>query len=86
MFNKVSVPVLGIIENMSYHVCSACGHHEHCSVPVVARRWRSSTGGAVASCRCINASPTHGRWLSDRVRRPDKGGGRSYLKLARRVS
>jgi len=28
MFNKVSVPVLGIIENMSYHVCSACGHHE----------------------------------------------------------
>ncbi len=28
MFNKVNVPVLGIIENMSYHVCSACGHHE----------------------------------------------------------
>ena len=28
MFNKVHVPVLGIIENMSYHVCSACGHHE----------------------------------------------------------
>jgi len=28
MFNKVNVPVLGIVENMSYHVCSACGHHE----------------------------------------------------------
>ncbi|MGY4025797.1 iron-sulfur cluster carrier protein ApbC [Aeromonas rivuli] len=28
MFNKVNVPVLGIIENMSYHLCSACGHHE----------------------------------------------------------
>ncbi|WP_430481423.1 iron-sulfur cluster carrier protein ApbC [Aeromonas caviae] len=28
MFNKVQVPVLGIVENMSYHVCSACGHHE----------------------------------------------------------
>ncbi|PJG60758.1 iron-sulfur cluster carrier protein ApbC [Aeromonas cavernicola] len=28
MFNKVAVPVLGIIENMSYHLCSACGHHE----------------------------------------------------------
>jgi ATP-binding protein involved in chromosome partitioning len=28
MFNKVKVPVLGLIENMSYHLCSQCGHHE----------------------------------------------------------
>ena len=28
MFRKVSVPVLGIIENMSVHVCSECGHAE----------------------------------------------------------
>lgn len=28
MFRKVSIPVLGIIENMSIHVCSACGHEE----------------------------------------------------------
>lgn len=28
MFNKVSVPVLGIIENMSIHICRACGHQE----------------------------------------------------------
>ena len=28
MFNKVTVPVLGIIENMSYHTCSHCGHQE----------------------------------------------------------
>ncbi len=28
MFRKVSVPVLGIIENMSTHVCSKCGHEE----------------------------------------------------------
>ncbi|MFM5464029.1 iron-sulfur cluster carrier protein ApbC [Aeromonas simiae] len=28
MFNKVGVPVLGVVENMSYHICSACGHHE----------------------------------------------------------
>ena len=26
MFTKVNVPVLGIIENMSYHICSECGH------------------------------------------------------------
>src|SRR5262249_16160389 len=29
MFEKVSVPVLGIVENMSVHVCSSCGHTEH---------------------------------------------------------
>ncbi|MCB1570537.1 MAG: P-loop NTPase, partial [Xanthomonadales bacterium] len=29
MFEKVNVPVLGIIENMSTHVCSNCGHEEH---------------------------------------------------------
>lgn len=29
MFQKVSVPVLGIIENMSVHICANCGHHEH---------------------------------------------------------
>ncbi len=29
MFEKVDVPVLGIVENMSQHVCSNCGHVEH---------------------------------------------------------
>ncbi len=29
MFEKVEVPVLGIIENMSIHICSQCGHGEH---------------------------------------------------------
>jgi ATP-binding protein involved in chromosome partitioning len=29
MFRKVEVPVLGIVENMSWHVCSNCGHREH---------------------------------------------------------
>ena len=28
MFQKVAVPVLGVVENMSLHVCSACGHAE----------------------------------------------------------
>ena len=29
MFEKVNVPVLGIVENMSVHICSNCGHAEH---------------------------------------------------------
>ncbi len=29
MFQKVGIPILGIVENMSTHVCSQCGHEEH---------------------------------------------------------
>jgi len=29
MFEKVGVPILGIVENMAVHVCSQCGHVEH---------------------------------------------------------
>jgi ATP-binding protein involved in chromosome partitioning len=29
MFEKVSVPILGIVENMAVHVCEQCGHIEH---------------------------------------------------------
>ncbi|MFV5191212.1 iron-sulfur cluster carrier protein ApbC [Acinetobacter courvalinii] len=28
LFNKVNIPVLGVIENMSTHICSNCGHEE----------------------------------------------------------
>ncbi len=29
MFEKVEIPVLGLVENMAVHVCSQCGHAEH---------------------------------------------------------
>ena len=29
MFRKVSVPVLGIVQNMSLYQCPSCGHTEH---------------------------------------------------------
>ncbi len=28
MFNKVEIPILGVVENMSYYVCPSCGHHD----------------------------------------------------------
>ncbi|WP_368678003.1 iron-sulfur cluster carrier protein ApbC [Acinetobacter lactucae] len=28
LFNKVGIPVLGVVENMSTHICSNCGHEE----------------------------------------------------------
>lgn len=29
MFEKVEIPILGVVENMSMHKCSQCGHEEH---------------------------------------------------------
>ncbi|HEX4883096.1 MAG TPA: iron-sulfur cluster carrier protein ApbC [Casimicrobiaceae bacterium] len=40
MFEKVGVPIVGIVENMSIHVCSNCGHAEHIF----------GTGGAEKMC------------------------------------
>ncbi|WII92537.1 iron-sulfur cluster carrier protein ApbC [Kingella negevensis] len=28
MFHKVNIPIMGVLENMSVHICSNCGHHE----------------------------------------------------------
>ena len=44
MFEKVGVPILGIVENMSIHVCSNCGHAEHIF----------GTGGGEAMCKDYN--------------------------------
>jgi ATP-binding protein involved in chromosome partitioning len=44
MFEKVNVPVLGIIENMSLHVCSQCGHEEHIFGSGGARRMAEQYG------------------------------------------
>jgi Mrp family chromosome partitioning ATPase len=29
MFNSISVPVLGVVQNMSYYACPACQHREY---------------------------------------------------------
>jgi len=44
MFEKVNVPVLGIIENMSIHICSNCGHQEHIFGQGGARRMATEAG------------------------------------------
>ncbi len=54
MFEKVEVPVLGIVENMSMHICSNCGHHEPIFGTGGAQNWpRNTTPSCWASCRCI---------------------------------
>ena len=58
MFNKVNVPVLGIIENMSYFLCPHCGERSEIFCPwrrAQARR-HGSTPSSLARCRSTSRS------------------------------
>ncbi len=54
MFDKVQVPILGIIENMSMHVCSQCGHEEAIFGSGGARKLAQKYG-----CKLLGQIPLH---------------------------
>ena len=88
MFEKVAVPVLGIVENMSIHVCSNCGHAEHIF---------GSGGGArmaaQAGVRLLGELPLDARIREDAdggrptvVAEPTSGRAQLYFETARRTA
>ncbi len=88
MFQKVDVPVLGIVENMSTHVCSHCGHEE----PIF------GSGGGLALAQQYGVALLGQLPLDIRIRAETDGGrptvvadpggpiGRAYLDMARRTA
>ena len=46
MFKKVEVPILGVVENMSYYVCPACGHHDEIFASGGGRKLAQEIGAA----------------------------------------
>lgn len=88
MFERVSVPVLGIIENMSVHICSNCGQHEHIF----------GTGGADKVAQKYNTQvlghiPLHIRLREDLdngtptvIASPDHEISQAYNKLAAKIA
>ncbi|MDO6705770.1 iron-sulfur cluster carrier protein ApbC [Photobacterium sp. 1_MG-2023] len=88
MFQKVHVPVVGVVENMSYHICSQCGHHEAIF----------GTGGAEKMARdyavpLLAQLPLHIRIREDIdqgvptvAAAPDSEHAQAYLELAGRVA
>ncbi|MGE0383816.1 MAG: iron-sulfur cluster carrier protein ApbC [Gammaproteobacteria bacterium] len=88
MFEKVNVPVLGIVENMSTHVCSHCGHEE----PIF------GSGGGAAMARQYGVDLLGALPLDIRIREgvdngrptvavePDSPAAREYVEIARRVA
>jgi len=88
MFQKVAIPVLGVVENMSTHVCSKCGHEE----PIfgagggarMAAQYGVSLLGALPLDIRIREETDAGRPTV--VADPDGPVGRAYLEVARRTA
>jgi len=88
MFEKVSVPVLGIVENMSVYVCSSCGHREHVFGAGGGARMAQQYG-----VRLLGELPLDGRIREEAdggrptvIAAPDSARARAYLEMARRTA
>ncbi len=88
MFQKVEVPVLGVVENMSTHVCSNCGHEEHVFGAGGGRRMAEQYGVDLLAELPLDirireqtdaGKPTV-------VAEPDSTLGRAYIEMARNVA
>jgi ATP-binding protein involved in chromosome partitioning len=88
MFEKVSVPVLGIIENMSVHVCTHCGHAEHIFGAGGGARLAAEHGvmllGELPLDARIREQADGGRPTV--VADPDSPAARAYVEAARRAA
>jgi ATP-binding protein involved in chromosome partitioning len=88
MFEKVGVPILGIIENMAVHVCSNCGHVEHLFGAEGGKRMAAEYGvdylGALPLKLSIREQADSG--VPTVVSEPDSEVSGLYKSLARRVA
>lgn len=87
MFHKVNVPVVGVVENMSYHICSQCGAVEHIFGTGGAEKMSQEFGLAL-----LGQIPLHISMREDIdagiptvARRPDSEHAGYYKQLADRV-
>ena len=88
MFEKVAVPVLGIVENMSIYVCSQCGHAEH-----IFGAGGGARLAAQAGTRLLGELPLDARIREDAdggtptvVAEPHSRRAQLYLEMARRTA
>jgi ATP-binding protein involved in chromosome partitioning len=88
MFEKVDVAVLGIIENMSVHVCSACGHQEHIfgsgGGELMARQYQIELLGSLPLDMSIREGVDNGKPTV--AMQPDSAISASYFEIARKIA
>jgi len=88
MFQRVSVPVLGIIENMSMHICANCGHHEPIfgtgGAQKIAEKYDAKVLGQLPLHICLREDLDKG--LPTVVSNSNEEIRQAYLQLAEKVS
>ncbi|MEM7502264.1 MAG: iron-sulfur cluster carrier protein ApbC [Pseudomonadota bacterium] len=88
MFRKVSIPVLGIVENMSMHICSSCGHEEPIfgegGGELMARDYDVNLLGRLPLARDIREQTDSG--TPTVVAEPDGVHSKHYLQTAQRMA
>jgi ATP-binding protein involved in chromosome partitioning len=88
MFEKVDVPILGLVENMAMHVCSNCGHVEHIFGAEGGKKMAAELGldflGALPLSMGIRVQADSGRPTV--VAEPDSEVAGIYKALARQVA
>lgn len=88
MFQKVSVPIIGLVENMAVHVCSHCGHAEHIFGAEGGRKMAESLGlkylGALPLKMSIREQADSGQPTV--AAEPDSEVSRIYKDIARKVA
>lgn len=88
MFEKVDIPVLGVVENMSTHICSNCGHEEHIfgegGGKSIAEQYGTDFLGEVPLDRSIRESVDGGR--PTLIADPDGKLARNYKLIARNAT
>ncbi len=88
MFEKVGVPILGLVENMAIHVCTQCGHAEHIFGADGGKRLAGEIGidylGALPLARSIREQADSGQPTV--VADPDGEHAQLYKALARQVA
>ncbi len=88
MFEKVNVPVLGLVENMAVHVCSNCGHAEHVFGEGGGQRMASQYGvpllGSLPLQREIREQGDAGVPIV--LAQPDSTAAAAYRDAARRIA
>jgi ATP-binding protein involved in chromosome partitioning len=88
MFEKVGVPIVGLVENMAIHVCSKCGHAEHIFGQGGAQKMAADFGAEVIGSLPldirIREQADSGRPTV--VAEPDSDIARAYKAIARKVA
>lgn len=87
MFEEVEAPVLGVVENMSFHVCRACGHESHVFSRDGGARMAEEFGlpllGRLPLVRDIMAGGDAGAPIV--VTQPDHAQSRTFVDIARAI-